>query len=1031
MPSCFVPNCENGYPKDFAARQAARAAAGLPKISFFKAKEEDVEAWKRAVPRSDLPVKVLEETSENVPETAEMVEEAARTVHGIDPSCVKLPRTGWGFHILGNQQFYLKINRQGRTTHAIELDENGVVTLKVKNTLIPLAQRTATKASDIEDAVTESEKYYECEGNGFGSRAKTCKGGILRGVRCKHCRDSRKNEKKKIRRKAKKDKRTRKRSKDLSKKRAQNKQLRGKIRTLKQTLTKIWKECAKLKKGQVEKAIESLPDIQQQLVLNILQAAKRKSSKGNRYSLEWTYEAMLMRIKSPRLYEHIRKRKIMPLPSRNTLLRYMKKIHPVYGFQQVLFQVLQQKVKDWDEKDKHGCLLVDEIKIPEGVSFDKHTLKTVGLVDLDKFTPDNQKHEMADHVLEVMFQPFRGKWVQSLGCFLTKSNAKADVLSKIVLEAIGLTEESFLKVDAVVMDGASWNRSMFEKFGVGEDSSSCVHPVDENRKLWFISDFCHLVKCARNCLCPIIPTKINRRKIINDLALEEEDLDDPEHVTVNPDPDCSLAQETAPPGKGRERGSGKGRGRGIQSQREAFDSTAVQAAVSKALQAKQDAARNKTVTVPEGTVKRQHWVRLLELEEAMARKYGIGALTYVPNFSKKHVFPSGFERMNVKLAIQFFSNSVRAGMEHYRKNQADTGLEDSEPTELFIARVNALVDAMNSTTPLDALRKDNKHWEAIEGYLEYHKKCVSLAKSEGKKAFFSESTDLGSIITLRSVLELSSYLIDEIDYKYIMTARYNQDAIEQFFALVRSFSGPDSHPNPKLFAQIHRLLTVYSLVQPPPGSNVSGVLNMNTLLSAEDLIEASQKERKQKIDDILDEVLTHGEAFEPLPLSHQVDHSYLPQPAEMESNIVAFMAGFTAFRQEKIAKGCANCIMTFTQFREEAGSDHHFTKTKELYGGYTYASHTMVCLIKASERAIQDCVKNHDVHEDMYITTLRYLKLDSDQMVGCIDHMQEVTKKVVQFYLTMRLFFVADHKNKENEKAKTMKKQYAKQSKLT
>ncbi|KAE8739250.1 hypothetical protein FOCC_FOCC015248 [Frankliniella occidentalis] len=632
--------------------------------------------------------------------------------------------------------------------------------------------------------------------------------------------------------------------------------------------------------------LEDLPDVQKQAILACLKAAKKKGAKGNRYPLEWIYEAMLMRIKSPRLYEHIRKRKILPLPCRSLLNRYMKKIHPVFGFQTVLFQVLKEKVKDWDEKEKHGSILIDEIKIPEGIDFNRHNLKAEGVVDLEKHTPKEQRGQMGDHILEIMFQPFRGQWVQSLGCFLTKGNASGEVLAKVVLEAVSLTEETTLKVDAIVTDAATWNRNMFKKFGIDAESSSCQHPVDENRKLWFISDFCHLVKCARNCLCPIIPTK-------------------------------------------------------------------------------------------------------------------------------------------------FLSNSVRAGMEFYRTKRAAIGLEDSEPTEKFIDRFNRMVDAMNSSTPLDALRKGNKHWEAIEEYLEYHKECIKLAKADGKKAFFSESTDLGLIITLRAVLEISSYLIDEVGFKYVMTARFNQDAIEQFFGIVRSFCGPDSHPTPMKFAQIHRLLSIYSLVQPPPGSNVSGVKNVQTLLTAEDLIGQSEAERKEKINEILDEVVTNGEALEALPLAHQLDHSYQPQAKEMDSQIVTFMAGFTSFRKQKVAGGCTDCILTFTQFREEAGPDHDFTKTKEIYDGYTYASDEMVRLIKAAEKAVQESTHNHDIHEDMFITTLKYLKIEPGSMVGCINHMEEVTKKIVMFYLTMRMFFIAERKNKESEKARLLKKEYTKAAKLT
>ncbi|KAK3916694.1 Transposable element P transposase [Frankliniella fusca] len=269
-----------------------------------------------------------------VPECAEVLAPETVPLHGIDPGTVKLPRTGWGFHLYENKQFYIKVNMKGISTHIIELDENGKMTLKIRNTPILLEFTTATKSSDVEDVIKKSEDYYECEGNGFGGRAATCKGGILRGIRCKHCRDSRKSERKKMKRKAERKKSNRKRSKDLSKKKNQNTRLRGKIKTLKQTLREACRQCAKLKKGQVEKAIEDLPEVQKQLIRTILQAAKKKSSRGNRYTLDWIYEAMLMRIRSPKLYNHIRKRKIMPLPSRTTLGRYMKKITQSMAFNQ-------------------------------------------------------------------------------------------------------------------------------------------------------------------------------------------------------------------------------------------------------------------------------------------------------------------------------------------------------------------------------------------------------------------------------------------------------------------------------------------------------------------------------------------------------------------------------------------------------------------------------------------------------------------------------------------------------------------------
>lgn len=49
---------------------------------------------------------------------------------------------------------------------------------------------------------------------------------------------------------------------------------------------------------------------------------------------------------------------------------------------------------------------------------------------------------------------------------LSVGSASRTVLHKLLLEAIALTEKSGFFVDAVMTDGASWNRSMWNTFGV-------------------------------------------------------------------------------------------------------------------------------------------------------------------------------------------------------------------------------------------------------------------------------------------------------------------------------------------------------------------------------------------------------------------------------------------------------------------------------------------------------------------------------------------------------------------------------------
>jgi hypothetical protein len=128
-----------------------------------------------------------------------------------------------------------------------------------------------------------------------------------------------------------------------------------------------------------------------------------------------------------------------------------------------------------------------------------------GFVDLGEHTTPGQKTQIGDHGLVFMFQSYTGKWVQVLGCFLSKGCANGDTLAKLTTECILLLENAGYKVDGVVTDGASWNHNMWGRFGVGTGSGRnmktwCEHPADTSRKLFFFSDFPHLLKCLRNNL---------------------------------------------------------------------------------------------------------------------------------------------------------------------------------------------------------------------------------------------------------------------------------------------------------------------------------------------------------------------------------------------------------------------------------------------------------------------------------------------------------------------------------------------------
>jgi hypothetical protein len=167
--------------------------------------------------------------------------------------------------------------------------------------------------------------------------------------------------------------------------------------------------------------------------------------------------------------------------------------------------------------------MVDEMATEENIEFDKSTGQVHGMVDLGSATPPDANSTLGDHALVFLFQPFKGLWFQAIGAFCSKGAAKGSELDKLVTEAIMLLFKHRYFVDVVTTDGGSWNRSMWNIAGINETTVSCVNPsaageegnedleVDggnsssaqsekeglqgnKPRRLWFVSDFPHLVK---------------------------------------------------------------------------------------------------------------------------------------------------------------------------------------------------------------------------------------------------------------------------------------------------------------------------------------------------------------------------------------------------------------------------------------------------------------------------------------------------------------------------------------------------------
>ncbi|XP_035227904.1 uncharacterized protein LOC118200097 [Stegodyphus dumicola] len=215
-------------------------------------------------------------------------------------------------------------------------------------------------------------------------------------------------------------------------------------------------------------------------------ASKRKSTQGMIYDPKWLIECIIMRMKGPKLYEHIRENKILIVPGKNCLQRYVKNYRSGFGFCDSVFQAIKVKTQSMEPYFLHGGILIDEMKLSENLHVSSDG-QIEGFVDLGNF--QNGKKQ-SNHGLVFLFQPFVGDWKQIVAVFATCNNIKGTLLADLIIEATILLENAGLYVDFITCDGATWNKVMWKKFGIGTQSDNTTeyqinHPCDENTQVKF------------------------------------------------------------------------------------------------------------------------------------------------------------------------------------------------------------------------------------------------------------------------------------------------------------------------------------------------------------------------------------------------------------------------------------------------------------------------------------------------------------------------------------------------------------------
>ena len=242
-----------------------------------------------------------------------------------------------------------------------------------------------------------------------------------------------------------------------------------------------------------------------------LKATTQSSSKHVRWHptiIKWCLNLKLL---SSSTYHALRTSGFLKLPLERTLRDYTHYFDSKPGFQDEVDHQLAEEANlaSLPESRKYVAILIDEMKIKEGLVYNKVSEEIVGFInqgdindDLLKLEQRGEHPPIAKYVLVLMVRGLLFKLVYPYGHFGT-SGVSGDLLYPIVWEAIRRLEANGLKMLCITADGASSNRKFF-RMHHDEDGSTLKYKTKnpfaaDERWICFISDPPHLVKTVHNC----------------------------------------------------------------------------------------------------------------------------------------------------------------------------------------------------------------------------------------------------------------------------------------------------------------------------------------------------------------------------------------------------------------------------------------------------------------------------------------------------------------------------------------------------
>lgn len=227
---------------------------------------------------------------------------------------------------------------------------------------------------------------------------------------------------------------------------------------------------------------------------------------------------------------------------------------------------------------------------------------------------------------------------------------------------------------------------------------------------------------------------------------------------------------------------------------------------------------------------RVKWAHFVSLE-----KFRVNNKFMTHRLTKRHI-QYYRNKMNVRLAMQTFSNATGTSME-YLKQIGIPAFRDSTATINFVKKLNTISDIMNTKRiNNDQIFKSALNPNNANEIFEFFDEMVVYLKSlKFKKKYCIMSRRktgfLGLYLNMFSIKQMYFELVTSKCLQSLAIFFHSQDPLESFFSRIRALNGANDNPTQQQFQSAIRKLLFYNEINSSLFANCTDNLNILTISS--------------------------------------------------------------------------------------------------------------------------------------------------------------------------------------------------------